>query len=62
MIYFFNWYLGRSLVFGRDTGISMDGHVLLNSGEVRHNWLDVRRDKKKKYLKIFYVFSLSCHY
>ncbi|KAK7605416.1 hypothetical protein V9T40_007274 [Parthenolecanium corni] len=31
---------GRSLVFGRDTGISMDGHVLLNSGEVRHNWLD----------------------
>ncbi len=32
---------GRTLVFGRDTGISFDGHVLLNSGEVRHNWLDV---------------------
>ena len=32
---------GRTLVFGSHTGISFDGHVLLNSGEVRHNWLDV---------------------
>lgn len=28
-------------MFGRDTGLSLDGIVLLNSGEVRHNWLDV---------------------
>uniref|UniRef100_A0A1B6M2B5 DUF4460 domain-containing protein n=1 Tax=Graphocephala atropunctata TaxID=36148 RepID=A0A1B6M2B5_9HEMI len=31
---------GRSLVFSNDTGVSMKGQVLLNSGEVRHNWLD----------------------
>ncbi|XP_024086015.1 T-cell activation inhibitor, mitochondrial isoform X2 [Cimex lectularius] len=31
---------GRTLVFGNDTGLSLEGHVLLNSGEVRNNWLD----------------------
>lgn len=32
----------RTLVFANDTGISVEGNVMLNSGEVRHNWLDVR--------------------
>ena len=32
----------RQLVFANDTGISVEGNVMLNSGEVRHNWLDVR--------------------
>lgn len=32
---------GRKLIFGNNTGVSLDGHVMLNSGEVRHNWLDV---------------------
>lgn len=32
---------GRILVFAPFTGISLDGYVMLNSGEVRHNWLDV---------------------
>lgn len=31
----------RTLVFANDTGISLEGNVMLNSGEVRHNWLDV---------------------
>jgi len=31
---------GRALVFSRDTGVSMKGQVLLNSGEVRQHWLD----------------------
>lgn len=31
----------RVLVFAPFTGISLDGHIMLNSGEVRHNWLDV---------------------
>ncbi|XP_075212222.1 T-cell activation inhibitor, mitochondrial-like isoform X2 [Lycorma delicatula] len=31
---------GRTLVFANDTGVSLDGRVLLNSAEVRHNWLD----------------------
>lgn len=31
----------RILVFANDTGISLEGSVMLNSGEVRHNWLDV---------------------
>ncbi|XP_033225723.1 T-cell activation inhibitor, mitochondrial-like [Belonocnema kinseyi] len=30
----------RQLVFANDTGISVEGNVMLNSGEVRHNWLD----------------------
>lgn len=33
---------GRNLVFANDTGIGVEGNVMLNSGEVRHNWLDVR--------------------
>lgn len=31
----------RTLVFANGTGISLEGSVMLNSGEVRHNWLDV---------------------
>ena len=31
----------RTLVFANGTGISVEGNVMLNSGEVRHNWLDV---------------------
>ncbi|RZF42209.1 hypothetical protein LSTR_LSTR004358 [Laodelphax striatellus] len=31
---------GRRLVFGNDTGVTLDGQILLNRGEVRHNWLD----------------------
>lgn len=29
------------MVFGRDTGVSLDGHIILYSGEVRANWLDL---------------------
>lgn len=32
---------GRILVFSSFTGVSLDGHVMLFNGEVRHNWLDV---------------------
>ena len=35
----------RMLVFANDTGISLEGSVMLNSGEVRHNWLDVRANR-----------------
>ncbi|KAK7792587.1 hypothetical protein R5R35_005307 [Gryllus longicercus] len=38
---------GRTLMFGNDTGVSMDGHVMLNSGEVRHNWLDLIKNVHK---------------
>jgi len=31
---------GRTVIFGRDTGVSLDGHIILNSGEVRANWHD----------------------
>ena len=34
----------RKIVFANDTGINVEGNVMLNSGEVRHNWLDVRRN------------------
>lgn len=32
---------GKTLIFGTDTGVNLDGHVMLSCGEVRHNWLDV---------------------
>lgn len=35
---------GRTLVFGSESGVSLQGHVILNSGEVRHNWLDLIRN------------------
>lgn len=31
----------RTLIFANETGINLEGNVMLNSGEVRHNWLDV---------------------
>lgn len=31
----------RILVFAPFTGISLDGHVMLFTGDVKHNWLDV---------------------
>lgn len=41
--------LGKALIFGTDTGVNLDGDVMLNCGEVRHNWLDVSIHKKKRY-------------
>lgn len=35
------YFLGRVLVFAPFTGVSLDGHIMLNIGEVRHNWLEV---------------------
>ncbi|XP_055947392.1 T-cell activation inhibitor, mitochondrial-like isoform X1 [Argiope bruennichi] len=32
---------GRTLVFGRETGVSFEGHIILSSEDVRNNWLDV---------------------
>nr|XP_031845325.1 T-cell activation inhibitor, mitochondrial isoform X5 [Nomia melanderi] len=37
----------RTLVFANDTGISLEGSVMLNSGEVRHNWLDLIKNVQK---------------
>lgn len=28
-------------MFAPFTGVSLDGHIMLYTGEVRHNWLDV---------------------
>lgn len=38
---FFNFFKGKTLIFGTDTGVNLDGDVMLNCGEVRSNWLDV---------------------
>lgn len=35
---------GKTVIFGSESGVSLQGHVVLNSGEVRHNWLDVIRN------------------
>ncbi|XP_053978970.1 T-cell activation inhibitor, mitochondrial isoform X2 [Hylaeus anthracinus] len=37
----------RTLVFANDTGISLEGSVMLNSGEVRNNWLDLIKNVQK---------------
>ncbi|XP_064458237.1 T-cell activation inhibitor, mitochondrial-like [Ornithodoros turicata] len=34
---------GRAVVFGRTTGITLDGHVALSMEDVRHNWLSFLR-------------------
>ncbi|XP_071447714.1 T-cell activation inhibitor, mitochondrial [Hetaerina americana] len=39
---------GRILVFGSETGVTLDGHVMLNSSEVRNNWLDLIRNVRKR--------------
>lgn len=33
--------LGRTIVFARTSGVSLDGHVMLSTEDVQHNWLDV---------------------
>lgn len=37
----------RTLVFANDTGIGVEGNIMLNSGEVRHNWLDLLKNVAK---------------
>uniref|UniRef100_A0A1B0CN04 ABC transporter domain-containing protein n=1 Tax=Lutzomyia longipalpis TaxID=7200 RepID=A0A1B0CN04_LUTLO len=43
----------RILVFAAFTGISLDGHVMLFTGDVQHNWMDFIRNipKHDAYLK-----------
>ncbi|XP_046824175.1 T-cell activation inhibitor, mitochondrial isoform X2 [Vespa crabro] len=38
---------GRTLIFANDTGINLEGSVMLSSGEVRHNWLDLIKNVQK---------------
>lgn len=51
------------LVFSYFTGVSLDGHIMLFSGEVRHNWLDfikkIKYHKKALERVPFYERSLS---
>lgn len=35
---------GKTLVFGRQTGVSLDGYVILSIEDVRHNWLELIRN------------------
>lgn len=44
----------RTLVFANDTGISLEGNVMLNSGEVRHNWLDVCVTFDYKFISLYH--------
>jgi len=32
---------GRTIVFGKNSGVSINGEIILYSGEVRNNWLNV---------------------
>ncbi|XP_042896099.1 T-cell activation inhibitor, mitochondrial [Parasteatoda tepidariorum] len=32
---------GRTLVFGRQTGVSFEGHIILSSEDVRNHWIDM---------------------
>lgn len=32
---------GRTIVFAQASGVSLEGHVMLFTGDVQHNWLDV---------------------
>lgn len=34
--------LGRTIVFARASGVNLEGHIMLSTEDVQHNWLDVR--------------------
>lgn len=36
--------LGRTVVFAAFTGVSLDGHIMLFTGDVQHNWLELLRN------------------
>jgi len=38
---------GRTIVFGRYSGVSLDGDIVLYAGEVRRNWLNVIKKAKE---------------
>jgi hypothetical protein len=46
---------GRTLVFAPFTGISLEGHIMLNSGEVRHNWFDLIKNVRKHDQTLFRI-------
>ncbi|KDR15586.1 T-cell activation inhibitor, mitochondrial isoform X1 [Zootermopsis nevadensis] len=50
---------GRKLIFANDTGVNLDGHVMLNSGEVRHNWLDLIKNVHKQDAVLFRIPSFE---
>ena len=43
-VYFF-FFTGHTVVFGHQTGVSFEGHIILSSEDVRSNWLDVSNHK-----------------
>ena len=38
---------GRTIIFGKDSGVALDGQIVLYSGEVRNNWLNVVKTAPK---------------
>ncbi|KAJ9600978.1 hypothetical protein L9F63_000873, partial [Diploptera punctata] len=46
---------GRKLIFANDTGVNLDGNIMLNSGEVRHNWLDLIKNVHKQDAVLFRI-------
>jgi hypothetical protein len=49
----------RILVFAPFTGISLDGHVMLFTGDVQSNWLDVRLQFLVCIRAVIFVFCFS---
>ena len=50
--------VGRTLVFGQKSGISVNGEIILYSGEVRSNWLNIIKnapsfDKLLEFLPLY---------
>ncbi len=48
---------GRKIIFGQFSGLSLDGEVVLYSGEVRYNWLNVikKAPEAEKLLQVQYT-------
>jgi hypothetical protein len=48
---------GRRIVFGRFSGVSLDSEIVLYSGEVRYNWLNVikRAPEAERMLKVIRI-------
>lgn len=47
--------IGRTIVFSQSSGVSLDGHVMLFTGDVQRTWLDVSQSE----IPLFHDHSLQ---
>lgn len=54
-------YPGRTIVLSQSSAVSFDGHVMLSTGDVQHNWLDVSNETFKWLVELFSICLFPVH-